>query len=138
MKKITIAVLTFGWLTMGAGAIWAYPWDSPAPFSQEQKNQMRQAWRQYMDQTLDERAQMATKTEQLFTLLAQPEPDRNKITALQKEIITLRASLEQKAVALQGQAGPNSYWLPGRHGGYWAGMGGGGHYGRHGGCGGRP
>lgn len=113
MKKFTVAALIVGLFTLSGMSAWAFGscpdrgWDKA--LNQEQKMQMKQAWGQFMTQTQNERTQLAGKMEQLKTLYAQPTPDREKIAALQNEIIELRAAIAKMAVNWQSSLSEDLY-----------------------------
>ncbi len=117
MKKLVATTLVLGFMVLGGANAWAF---GPHPYggtlNPEQRAELQKVWGQFMTQTQDERTQVSTKVEQLKTLYAQPTPDKNKIAALQNEIIDLRATMAKRAVALQATLDGDVYFPAGMMG----------------------
>ena len=118
MRKLTVTTLVLGLIALSGASAWAWG-GGPCPFggpgnnatalTQEQITELQNAHTKFMEQTLEPRAQLASKMEQLNTLYAQANPDKQKIIALQNEIIDLRAAIAKQANTLQAGLSTDLY-----------------------------
>jgi zinc resistance-associated protein len=124
MKKILAILVGAALVAAVAVPLWAYgpgwgrghhmmgPWGTAPGYSQqherdfgnlteEQRSQLEQLDRNYYDETATLRDQIWAKSAEINTLLNGPNPDVEKVKALQKELSDLRAMMDEKRLSYE-------------------------------------
>lgn len=69
--------------------------------TEEQQGQLEQLDRKYYDETATFRNEIRAKSAELTRLLDSPNPDPEKVRALQRELSDLRATLDEKRLSYE-------------------------------------
>ena len=124
MKKVLALLVGAALVAVVAVPLWAYgpgwgrgqhmmgPWGSAPGYSQqyergfanltgEQRSQLQQLDRKYYDETATIRDKIWAKSAEINTLLNGPNPDVEKVKALQKELSDLRAMMDEKQLSYE-------------------------------------
>lgn len=145
---LLIGVFAYPAFSRGPGWGWGHPmmgfWDRDNRYGPmhsrgyggpgyEKRSKLEELDRKHYQETEGIRDRILGKSGQLGALLDRPNPDRERVMVLQREISDLRASLEQKELAYEQEAekivrenASGSDYGRGNSGGYWgrgAGMG---------------
>uniref|UniRef100_A0A7C5EPE6 Periplasmic heavy metal sensor n=1 Tax=Desulfobacca acetoxidans TaxID=60893 RepID=A0A7C5EPE6_9BACT len=107
-RRLSMAVMLILLLSLSlAATAWAGPWGMGprgANLTPQQAEQLFQLRQQFFNQTADLRQQMAVTRAELAELWAAKEPDQAKISAKQKELLTLQEQLLAKSNAFRLKA----------------------------------
>lgn len=73
-------------------------------FTAEQSGKLSSLQQQFLNEALSIRNELAAKSLELRSLMVQPSPNRDVISAKQKEIFALRKKMQEKSLAYQTEA----------------------------------